>query len=207
MYLVGVTGGIGSGKSAVSDYLASKGITVVDADLAARVAVEPGRPGLQTIAQHFGQDILLTNGNLDRAALRARIFEDTSERQWLESLLHPLIAQEIQAQIASSQSPYTILASPLLLETSQHEWVDRILIVDVPQALQLSRTMARDGNTEAQVQAIMDAQLGREARLKHADDRVDNSADITHLHKQLDQLHQQYLRYASESVSGDNNDR
>ncbi|WP_426416277.1 dephospho-CoA kinase [Aestuariirhabdus sp. LZHN29] len=207
MYIVGVTGGIGSGKSAVTEYLAGKGVTVVDADLAARIVVEPGQPALQKIAAHFGTGVLLSNGDLDRAALRQRIFDDANERRWLESLLHPLIEQEIHSQIALARSPYTLLSSPLLLETNQHHWVDRVLVVDVPETLQISRTMARDNNNRDQVRAIMEVQSNREFRLQNADDRVDNSADLPHLYHQLDQLHERYLQLATHTPSGEANDR
>ena len=117
--IIGITGGIGSGKSAVTQRYEQHGITVADADLAARVIVEPGKPALQAIAEHFGDDILLDNGALDRAALRSRVFSDEDQRRWLEQLTHPLIGQEILDQLEASRSPYTILSSPLLLETSQ----------------------------------------------------------------------------------------
>ena len=141
--VVGITGGIGSGKSAVTSRFAGLGITVVDADLASRVIVEPGRPALDAIADHFGADILLADGGLDRAELRRRVFADPAERLWLEQLTHPLIGDEILSQLAASDSPYTILSSPLLLETSQADLAGLTLVVDVPEEVQLRRTMAR----------------------------------------------------------------
>ncbi|MGB1142320.1 MAG: dephospho-CoA kinase, partial [Halioglobus sp.] len=137
--IVGITGGIGSGKSAVTDRFEALGVTVVDADLAARVIVEPGRPALDAIADHFGEHLLLEDGNLDRAALRKLVFADEEQRKWLEQLTHPLIGQEILDQLAASTSPYTLLSSPLLLETSQKELADLLVVVDVPEEVQLAR--------------------------------------------------------------------
>ena len=191
--IVGITGGIGSGKSAVTQRFESLGITVVDADLAARVIVEPGTPALTAIAEHFGTDIIQSNGALDRAALRQRVFAQDSERLWLERLTHPLIGQEILDQITASSSPYTILSSPLLLETSQKALADCVVVVDVPQELQLARTMARDDNDEAQVKRIMAAQMPREERLDLADIVIDNSRSLTELDDLVEELHKEFL--------------
>jgi dephospho-CoA kinase len=195
--VVGVTGGIGSGKSAVTDRFADQGITVVDADLAARVIVEPGRPALQAIAEHFGADILLADGNLDRAALRTQVFADAAQRQWLEQLTHPLIGQEILAQLAASQSPYTILSSPLLLETSQGELTDCVVVVDVPQETQVARTMSRDDNDEAQVKRIIAAQMPRQQRLDKADYVIDNSRTLDELDQAVKSLHEEFIAMAA----------
>lgn len=195
--VVGVTGGIGSGKSAVTKHFEKHGITVVDADLVARLVVEPGRPALTEIARHFGDDILLPDGNLDRAALRKRVFSDESERIWLEQLTHPLIGKEILDQIASSTSPYTVLSSPLLLDTSQGALADCVVVVDVPEEVQLQRTMQRDGNDADQVQRIMAAQMSRAERLEKADYIIDNSGAIEDLDDQVDKLHQGFLQRCS----------
>ena len=195
--IVGVTGGIGSGKSAATDHFASLGITIVDADLVSRVIVEPGRPALTAIADHFGPDILLADGQLDRAALRQRVFADNDERLWLEQLTHPLIGEEIMQQLRQSSSAYTILASPLLLETTQKDLCDITVVVDVPEEVQLQRTMTRDANDEAQVRRIMAAQMPRQQRLQLADEVVDNSGDLEQLYQQVEQLHQQFLRRAN----------
>ena len=200
--VVGITGGIGSGKSAVTERFEEHGITVVDADLAARVIVEPGRPALAAIAEHFGSDILLADGSLDRAALRQRVFADEAERRWLEQLTHPLIGEEIQAQLAAADSPYTILSSPLLLETSQGELVDLTVVVDVPAAVQLSRTMARDQNDEAQVRRIMAAQLSRDERLARADIVIDNSRTLAELDQLVDELNGEFLQRAERLRGG-----
>ena len=191
--IVGITGGIGSGKSAVTQRFEALGITVVDADLAARVIVEPGTPALTAIADHFGADIIQSDGTLDRATLRQRVFAQDSERLWLERLTHPLIGQEILDQITASSSPYTILSSPLLLETSQKALADCVVVVDVPQELQLARTMARDDNDEAQVKRIMAAQMPREERLDLADIVIDNSRSLAELDDLVEELHKEFL--------------
>ncbi|GAB5453340.1 MAG: dephospho-CoA kinase [Halioglobus sp.] len=194
--VVGITGGIGSGKSAVTSRFEALGITVVDADLASRVIVEPGKPALEAIAQHFGADILLPDGCLDRAALRSRVFADEQERLWLEQLTHPLIGQEILDQLAASTSAYTILSSPLLLETSQKALSDCVVVVDVPEAVQLERTMARDSNDEAQVRRIMAAQMPRQERLQRADIVIDNSGSMAKLDTVVAELHVEFLQRA-----------
>ncbi|MCR9105878.1 MAG: dephospho-CoA kinase [Gammaproteobacteria bacterium] len=196
--VVGITGGIGSGKSAVTARFEALGITVVDADLAARVVVEPGKPALAAIAEHFGADMLNDDGSLDRAALRARVFADDDERRWLEALTHPLIGEEILNQIAASTSVYTILASPLLLETSQKALTDIVAVVDVPETVQLERTMARDDNDEAQVRRIMAAQMSRAQRLALADTVIDNSGSLEALDEQVQRLHAQWALLAAQ---------
>lgn len=194
--VVGITGGIGSGKSAVTRRLEQHGITVVDADVVARIVVEPGKLALTQIAEHFGADILQADGTLDRAALRARVFQDESERRWLERLTHPLIGQEIVDQISASRSPYTVLSSPLLLDTSQKALVECVVVVDVPEEVQIARTAQRDNNDEAQVKRIMAAQLSRESRLALADIVIDNSGSLEDLNLQVDELHKEFLARA-----------
>ena len=198
--VVGITGGIGSGKSAVTERFEALGIAVVDADLAARVVVEPGRPALAAIAEHFGQDVMLPDGELDRAALRARVFADEAERRWLEQLTHPLIGAEIGDQLAASRSPYTILSSPLLLETRPKTLVDLVVVVDVPEDIQLQRTMTRDKNEEAQVRRIMAAQMVRADRLELADIVIDNSRSLQELDDTVQELHKEFLLRAEESA-------
>ena len=197
--IVGITGGIGSGKSAVTARFEQKGIVVVDADLAARVVVEPGGAALRAIAEHFGPAVIREDGHLDRAALRALVFSNEDERHWLEQLTHPLIGQEIRDQVAASDSPYTILSSPLLLETSQRELVDIVVVVDVPEAVQLERTMARDDNDEAQVRRIMAAQMGRDERREQADVVIDNSRSLAELDGVVEELHKEFLARAEAS--------
>jgi len=191
--IVGITGGIGSGKSAVTALLEKRGITVVDADQVARIIVEPGKPALRAIGEHFGEGVLLPDGALDRAALRARVFSDDGERHWLERLTHPLIGEEILHQLQLSQSPYTVLSSPLLLETQQKGLTDLVVVVDIPEHLQIQRTMQRDDNDEAQVKRIMSAQMNREDRLAKADIVIDNSESLAELERAVSKLHEELL--------------
>ena len=191
--LVGLTGGIGSGKSAAADYFQTLGVDVVDADLASRAVVEPGQPALKKIAKHFGSNILDPHGQLDRAALRKKVFSDVAERKWLQQLLHPLINNYLVEQVNAAQSGYCLLVNPLLIESGQQQWCDIVVVVDVPVATQLSRTMARDDNTREQVQAIIDAQTSRDKRLNAADYVVTNDQDLGFLHDQIDTLHNDLL--------------
>ena len=194
--VVGITGGIGSGKSAVTERFEKLGVTVVDADLAARVVVEPGRPALAAIAERFGDSILLDDGNLDRAALRKTVFANEAERKWLEQLTHPLIGEEILQQLQSANSAYAILSSPLLLETSQGDLTDLTVVVDVPEEVQILRTMSRDSNDEEQVRRIMAAQMPREQRLEKADIVIDNSRSLGELDDVVAELHKEFLARA-----------
>lgn len=203
MFVVGVTGGIGSGKTTATDYFASLGVDIVDADVASRVVVEPGRPALKAICEHFGPDILQADGTLDRAALRQRIFADSEEKQWLENLLHPLIGEEIRQSLENALSPYAILVSPLLIEGGQYTNCDRVLVIDVPETLQLSRTVERDNNDPEQVQRIIEAQASRRQRLDKADDIIENTGSVEDLHKQIELLHRQYLHMASQGAMPD----
>lgn len=192
-FVVGVTGGIGSGKSAVTDYLETKGITVVDADKVARVVVETGTSGLAAIAEHFGRGILLPDGGLDRAALRKVVFDSPDERKVLEGITHPRIREEIARQLSEATSPYVVLASPLLLESGQNSFANYVVVVDVPESVQLSRTMARDDNSEQLVRSIMAAQLDRETRLSRADTSISNDGSLEDLFARVDDLHEDLL--------------
>lgn len=192
-WILGLTGGIGSGKSAAAQCFVELGVHLVDADQAARWVVEPGRPALEQIAEHFGAGVLQADGTLNRAALRELIFKDPTQRVWLEGLLHPLIREEIRQYLARAKSPYAILVSPLLLETSQHQMVQRVLVIDVPQALQIERTVLRDKTNEEQVRAILDVQASREERLSRADDVIVNDRDPAWLKSEVQRLHDFYL--------------
>ena len=192
-WILGLTGGIGSGKSAAAQCFVELGVHLVDADQAARWVVEPGRPALEQIAEHFGAGVLQADGTLNRAALRELIFKDPTQRVWLEGLLHPLIREEIRQYLARAKSPYAILVSPLLLETSQHQMVQRVLVIDVPQALQIERTVLRDKTNEEQVRAILDVQASREERLSRADDVIVNDRDPAWLKSEVQRLHHFYL--------------
>lgn len=192
-WVLGLTGGIGSGKSAAAARFAELGMHTVDADQAARWVVEPGRPALAEIVERYGPSILQADGSLDRAALRKVIFADPQQRQWVEALLHPLIAREIADSLASATSPYAVFVSPLMVESGQYRLAQRLLVIDVPEALQIERTLARDGTSLAQVQAILKAQATREKRLSLADDVLLNDRDLTWLRSEVDRLHHFYL--------------
>lgn len=198
MLIIGITGGIGSGKSAASDYLARQGITVVDADRVSRRVVEPGQPALEQIRAHFGDRVIQADGTLDRRALRELVFDDPEQRRVLESITHPAILEEMRRQLADSRSPYTVLVSPLLLETDQYRMVDRVLLVDVPESVQVERTARRDEVPGDQVRRIMAAQMDREDRRRRADDIVTNDGTLEDLHRQLDELHRHYLEMANQ---------
>ena len=187
-YILGLTGGIGSGKTTVANLFAELGIELVDADLIAREIVQPGEPALQQIVVHFGATILQTDGSLDRAKLRQIIFATPAERCWLEQLTHPLIRQRIQQRLDQADSDYAILVSPLLLETDQHLLCDHILVIDLPETLQVARTVQRDGNSEKQVNAILKAQCSRAQRLEQGDSVIDNSQSPQTLKAQVKQL-------------------
>ena len=192
--LVGLTGGIGSGKTAAANYFAKLGIDVVDADVASRAVVETGKPALAKIREHFGPDILLSDSTLDRAKLRSIVFADSSERIWLQHLLHPLINHHLQAQIAESSSPYCLLVNPLLLESGQNQWCDEIVVVDVPETIQIERTMVRDDNSRSQVESIMAVQMTRTARLEKASKVITNDQDLRFLREQVEALHRELLK-------------
>ena len=191
--IIGLTGGIGSGKTAVSETFEKLGITVVDADLASRVVVEKGKPCLEEIAKHFGDDILNENDELNRAKLREIIFNSDSEKLWLESLLHPAIAEQIKDELNASKSPYTILVSPLLLETNQRDFCDKVLVVDVPTELQMERTTKRDGVSEDQVKSIIKSQINRDERLQLADEIILNEGSIEDLEMIVRELHEKLI--------------
>lgn len=192
--IVGLTGGIGSGKSTVARAFGSLGIGWVDADDVAREVVMPGEPALAAIREHFGNDVLHADGTLNRSALRSIVFDNPTERKWLESVTHPRVRERILVHLErlQRQSPYVLLVSPLLFESGQDKLVDRTVVVDVPVELQLSRTRARDDVSEAQVHAILAAQLPREERLTKANDVIDNSGDHASMMQQVTQLDQHY---------------
>ena len=200
--VVGLTGGIGSGKSTVAEAFAALGIEQVDADVVARQVVQPDSPAWQQIVAHFGTGILQPDRQLDRAALRQRVFSQPDDKAWLNQLLHPIIRQQMQQQLARARSPYVLMVAPLLLENQLQSRVDRLLVVDIPQRLQLQRTLLRDGGSEQQVAAIMAAQVSREERLAAADDVIDNSAEPAQIEAQVAQLHQRYLALAADKARG-----
>lgn len=192
--IIGLTGGIGSGKSTVARAFGELGIGWVDADDVAREVVAVGEPALAAIAEHFGTDVLNSDGTLNRSALRSIIFEDPAQRQWLESVTHPRVRERLLLHLdrLQAQSPYVLLVSPLLFESGQDKLVDRTLVIDVPESLQLARTLARDGVSESQVRAILAAQLPREERLAKGNDVIDNSGDHANMMRQVIQLDRRY---------------
>lgn len=196
MFVVGLTGGIGSGKTAASDRFAEHGIIVVDGDVIARQVVEPGSDALRKIVAKFGPGILHPNGELDRASLREWVFSQPEDRHWLEQVLHPLIGEEVIAQLNAANSPYVLLVSPLLVDTGQTALCDRVLVVDVPESVQIERTCLRDDNAEDMVKHIIAAQTSRENRLAAATDVIDNTGSLEDLQRQVDTLHERYLELA-----------
>lgn len=198
-FVVGLTGGIASGKSAVTSRFEALGVTVADADVAARSVVAVGSPALLQIAERFGAEMLLGDGTLDRARLRAHIFTDPAERKALEAITHPAIRSMLREQCAQAAGPYAMAAIPLLTEAggrSAYPWLDRVLVVDAPVALQLSRLMARDDIDEALARKMVDAQASREQRLALADDVVMNDGAPEALQAHVERLHGEYVRYA-----------
>lgn len=196
MLTVGLTGGIGSGKSTVAECFARLGVDQVDADQLAREVVLPGSEALQAIAARFGAGVITSDGELNRTALRKIVFADEQQRLWLESLLHPLIGELLKQRLQQCQSAYCLLISPLLLETRQHELVDRVLVVDVSEDTQLRRALKRDGSDENTIRGIMAAQLPRRERLARADDVIDNEPAAETLDSRVAALHERYLELA-----------
>lgn len=191
---VGLTGGIGSGKSTVCALFQALGTPVIDADQAAREVVAPGSAGLNEVWRIFGADVLTPEGGLDRAALRERVFRRPEERKKLEAVLHPRIYESMARQGAALSTPYVLFAVPLLVETNHHRDMDRVLVVDLPEELQIRRVMERDGSSHAQVQAILAAQCSRQARLQAADDVITNTGPPEALEEQVKTLHETYTR-------------
>ena len=186
-FIVGLTGGIGSGKTTVANMFADLGVDIIDADLIARQVVQPNSKALVAIAQHFGNDYINEDGQLNRALLRTSIFSHHHEKLWLNNLLHPLIRQDILLALAASHSAYCILVAPLLLENHLNKLVSTVLVIDTSEASQLSRTLSRDTSTKEEVQAIIKSQISRADRLTAADYLIDNS------NTNLDLIRQQVL--------------
>ena len=191
--IIGLTGGIGSGKTAVSMLFEKLGIVVVDADLCSRIVVEKGKPALLAIQEHFGAGILNNDSTLNRAELRKRIFANPGERVWLEQLLHPLIHQELEDQLKKSTSPYTILVSPLLIESGQNALCQKVIVVDVPENLQIERTTRRDNNSRELVESIIATQAPRKERLARADIIIENTGSLEELEGKVMALHKKFI--------------
>jgi len=196
MYVVGLTGGIGSGKSTVAKLFAQKGIAIIDADQITRELTSPDQPALEAIVKHFSRDILDNAGLLDRKKLGKIIFDLPHEKYWLEALLHPLVRTTMKQQVLKATSPYCITMIPLLLETSNNPLINRILVVDASEKIQLQRTQARDQSPIDQIQAILETQVTRAKRLSSADDIIDNNGELKDLIPQVEKYHQLYSTLA-----------
>jgi len=197
VYRVGLTGGIASGKSTAAGFFGGLGVPILDSDKIAREVVEPGQPPLEHLVKRFGPSILTPDGHLDRPALRNIVFSDPKARADLEALTHPAIGAAMEARSAEAGGPYQILVIPLLVEKNLSSHVDRVLVVDCDEALQVSRMHRRDGSTPEQAEAILRAQAPRAARLKAADDVIRNDAAIDSVRKQVATLHARYLKLAA----------
>jgi dephospho-CoA kinase len=196
MLRVGLTGGIGSGKSTAAALFAGHGVPVIDADEIARQLVTPGQPAYEQVIRTFGSGIVATNGRLDRDRLRRIVFADPEQRKRLEAILHPLVRREIQRETRRLQAPYCIIVIPLLIEANQRDLVDRVLVIDCDEGLQLQRVAGRSQLTEDEIRKIVGAQLSRNERLRHADDVILNNTDLGELRANVEALHQRYLTLA-----------
>ncbi len=199
-WVLGLTGGIGCGKTAVSNMLAELGITIVDADIIARQVVEPGTEGLNAIVKHFGTDILNEHGALNRSELRARIFSNTEQKAWLNALLHPLIRTKLITDLKNAQSDYVVLVAPLLFENELDSYCDRTLLIDVPVEIQITRTTKRDNISTEQAKQIIDAQMSRENKQQKADDILNNNRHLNDVKQDLLKLHKYYLQQAKSTI-------
>lgn len=198
MLVIGLTGGIGSGKSTVADMFAQHGVPIIDADVIAREVIEPDQPALLDIIDHFDTPLLQEDGSINRSKLREIIFTHPEERVWLENLLHPLIRAKIREQIAALNHPYCLVVIPLLLESKDpYSFIDRILIVDTTEVLQLERASKRDNKNIESIQAILNSQMKRADRLARAHDVILNDGGLMDLEQKVDDLHKKYLEMST----------
>ncbi|WP_404342744.1 dephospho-CoA kinase [Pseudoalteromonas mariniglutinosa] len=197
-WVLGLTGGIGAGKTAVSNMLEQLNISVVDADIVAREVVLPKTAGLAAIVARFSSTILNADGTLNRSKLRAKVFAEPTEKQWLNNLLHPLIRERLLMQLNQASSPYVVLVAPLLFENDLAQYCQRTLLVDVPVEVQIARTIQRDKVTKQQAEQIIAAQMSRQDKLTKADDIINNNRPLAEVANDLQQLHQQYLALAAQ---------
>jgi dephospho-CoA kinase len=202
MLVIGLTGGIGSGKSTVADALAARGAGVIDTDVIAHELTEPGQPALAEIAATFGTDLIGPDGRLDRDALRTQVFSDPDARARLEGILHPRIKERMLERLAELDASYAVLVIPLLFETKQHTLVDRVLVVDLPETAQRERVRRRSSLSDTEIDRIIASQISRADRLARADDLLDNSADLPTLLAQAERIHRKYIQ-----LSGNVKDR
>ena len=203
MLIVGLTGGVGSGKSTAADMFAHRGIPVVDTDVIAHDLVQANAPAFNEIVAAFGQDILLEDGQLDRKRLRTLVFSQAEKRTCLERILHPRIRAEVRRQLALLDNEYCVVVIPLLFETAGYDFLDRILVVDTAEDTQLSRAASRDGVNREEVMAIIKSQVSRAVRIEGADDVIQNNGDIAMLESQVAALHEKYLSLAKSGQNGD----
>lgn len=200
--IIGLTGGIGSGKTTVANLFAELGIKIIDADVIARDIVAKGSAALNAISAHFGTDFIQADGQLNRALLRKQIFSNENDKVWLNKLLHPLIREQLIAQTKAASSPYCLLVAPLMIENNLMSLIDRLLVIDVKESTQIKRTTQRDGNSSEQIQAIMNSQVSRTIRNNHADDLLNNDdCSVTKLKQAVIKLHQAYLLIAESSIA------
>jgi dephospho-CoA kinase len=198
MLVIGLTGGIASGKTTVAEFFSKEGIEIIDADIGAHEVVRPQTNTLKKIVAHFGKEILSTDHTLNRQALRKIILNNAKEKKWLEDLLHPLIRDWMKEKINQAQSPYCIAAIPLLIETLPNPLIDRILVIDCKESFQIKNLMARDHCTEAEAQLFLKNQATRDERLKQANDVIQNDQDADALNSAVKKLHEQYIELAVE---------
>jgi len=197
MLTIGLTGGIGTGKTTVANLFAEHGIIIIDADKIARELTDPHEATFQTIVNYFGSSILLKDGQLDRRKLRQIIFDDPKQREWLESVLHPPIRERIQDAIKHATSPYCIVVIPLLFETGAYSFIDRVLVVDVAEGIQIARIQKRDHATKDQIRAILNTQTDRKTRYQGASDIILNEGSVEDLKPQIETLHRLYLQLST----------
>lgn len=200
-WVLGLTGGIGSGKTAISNIFEELGITIVDADIIAREVVQPNSIGLNAIITHFGNDILHPDGTLNRLKLRTKIFTNDDEKKWLNTLLHPLIREKILCDLSNATSPYVVLVAPLLFENNLDKYCNHTLLIDVPTAVQIERTVKRDNTTIEQVKSIIASQMPREDKRQKSDDILNNDQKLTQVRAELVELHKNYLQYALKNTT------
>ena len=196
MLKIGLTGGIGSGKTTVAMLFEKRGVPIIDADQISHALTEPGMPGLERIVASFGTEVLDTEGRLSRSTMREIIFSSPAQKELLESILHPLVYDSIDKEVCNQNTTYCILSVPLLIETKQCHRVDRVLVVDVPAEIQLARVKARDGLKDEEIERIVSTQAPRETKLAIADDVISNASDISSLDKQVEKLHNFYLEFS-----------
>lgn len=198
MFCVGLTGGVGSGKSTVAKFFQKLGVTIIDADEIAHEITKPNTYAYEAIVEHFGKEIVKSNGELDRAALRSIIFNNPDERKWLENRLHPVIREAMRERAIKADTVYSILVIPLLAESKlqNYSYLDRICVIEVPETIQIQRVMERDHTTKEEVLAILNAQSSNKERLKFADDIIHNNSDLNYLKNSVFELNQKYLNLA-----------